>query len=292
MKRFPHLYWNGPYNVYGFDVSINSEAQYRSEDGIWYYNFMNECPAIGQLNIWGTNPDGLPDQTYVMGDIDGDMVLDRLPPSSLSTVYINITQSSDMMHPAWEIHIDDATMKFKMQPTGSSLIQMIIFCLLILISFISAFLAILAYMKSFYKVKFNQLGSTLQEKISIPPALQRIYNILQPSKRIILSDSGENEKDIENIGGIKKGKIFHSIDSTLSKLGLSSCSRSGSLMKDEESYDQSEQQRKRTILIGTIEYDTEDWNIKVKIGGMGSMGTFNGESFWSSKSHLACVLHW
>ncbi|MCO5613656.1 hypothetical protein L7F22_067934 [Adiantum nelumboides] len=278
MKRFPHLYWNGPYNDYGFDASINNEVQYRSEDKIWYYKFMNEWPAIGQFNVWGTNPDGLPDQTYVMGDIDGDMVLDRLPPSSLSSVYINITQSPDMMHPVWALHIDDATMKFYLQPTGSSFIQMIIFCLLTLIPFISAFLAVLAFIKSFYKVKFNQLGSTLQEKVSIPPALQRIYNILQPSKRIILSDSGVNEKDIENIGGINKGKIFHSIDSTLSKLGFSSRSRSGSLIKDEESYDQSEQQRKRTVLIATIEYDIEDWNIKVKIGGMGVMAQLMGKA--------------
>ncbi|PWN31216.1 alpha-1,3-glucan synthase [Meira miltonrushii] len=249
MKRFPHLYWNGPYNDYGFDASINNEVQYRSEDKVWYYKFMNEWPAIGQFNVWGTNPDGLPDQTYVMGDIDGDMVLDRLPPSSLSSIYINITQSPDMMHPAWALHIDDATMKFYLQPTGSSLIQMIIFSLFSLIPFISAFLAVLAFIKSFYKVKFNQLGSTLQEKVSTPPALQRIYNCLQPSKRIILSDSG-----------------------------FSSRSRSGSLNKDKESYDQSEQQRKRTTLIATIEYDIEDWNIKVKIGGMGVMAQLMGKA--------------
>ncbi len=31
------------------------------------------------------------------------------------------------------------------------------------------------------------------------------------------------------------------------------------------------QAKRRTILIATMEYDIEDWNIKIKIGGLGVM---------------------
>jgi alpha-1,3-glucan synthase len=35
------------------------------------------------FNVWGTNPDGQQDHSFVYGDIDGDGVLDRLNPASL-----------------------------------------------------------------------------------------------------------------------------------------------------------------------------------------------------------------
>lgn len=39
---------------------------------------MSLSGTLAQINVWGVNPDGQPDQTYVLGDADGDSVLDRL----------------------------------------------------------------------------------------------------------------------------------------------------------------------------------------------------------------------
>jgi alpha-1,3-glucan synthase len=89
-RRLPHLFAEGPFNQWGFDSGLRNEFA-QSNDGLWRYTFMTEWPAIVQLNTWGVNPDALPDQTSVFGDADGDNILDRMPPSTLSTTIINIT---------------------------------------------------------------------------------------------------------------------------------------------------------------------------------------------------------
>ena len=33
-------------------------------------------------------------------------------------------------------------------------------------------------------------------------------------------------------------------------------------------------ENRRTVLIATMEYDIEDWNIKIKIGGLGVMAQY------------------
>ena len=59
-RRFPHLFWNGPYNQYGFDAGLKNEMIQDSDDRLWKVKFLTEWPAQGQINVWGINPDGQP----------------------------------------------------------------------------------------------------------------------------------------------------------------------------------------------------------------------------------------
>ena len=52
-RRFPHLFWQGPYNQYGFDAGLDNELKLDDTDGLWKFNWMTEWPAIAQLNVWG-----------------------------------------------------------------------------------------------------------------------------------------------------------------------------------------------------------------------------------------------
>jgi alpha-1,3-glucan synthase len=51
-RRFPHLFWNGPFNQYGFDAGLNNQLELGNDDGRWKFNFMTEWPAIAQVNVW------------------------------------------------------------------------------------------------------------------------------------------------------------------------------------------------------------------------------------------------
>ena len=68
-RRFPHIFLNGPYNAYGYDAGLNNEMKL-VDDHTWTLNWMVEWSPNGsvvQANVWGINPDGMPDQSFVLG---------------------------------------------------------------------------------------------------------------------------------------------------------------------------------------------------------------------------------
>ena len=52
-RRFPHLFWQGPYNQYGFDAGLKNEMVLDKSTGLWTFDFMYEWPTIAQVNVWG-----------------------------------------------------------------------------------------------------------------------------------------------------------------------------------------------------------------------------------------------
>lgn len=243
-RRWPHMFLNGPYNQYGYDAGLPNTFKMNSS-GHWAHNFMWEWPAEAQVNVWGINPDGKPDQTYVYGDIDNDNILDRLPPSSLSSVLVNITRAPPSPHLAWQVVIEDSTLRFYLYPVGSKYVQMILFFLLWIIPVLTGALGIWAFMKSFYQVKFNQIGIA-EKKTIIPLALRRAL------KRRHLED-GESSNPLMKLAN-KSGFL-----------------QSNSLFANKQNH-------RRMVLIATMEYDIEDWAIKIKIGGLGVMAQLMGKN--------------
>jgi alpha-1,3-glucan synthase len=247
-RRFPHLFWDGPYNQYGFDSGLDNEFELQ-DDSRWRYDFMYEWPAIAQVNVWGVNPDGQPDQSQVMGDIDGDSVLDRLPPSSLTSVLVNITTNPPSPHLAWQIVLNDGDLRFTLLPVGSRYQQMALYFLLWTVPVLTGALGIYVFMKSFYQVKFNQVGVS-DKKTLIPLAIRRRF------KKRALEDGGESMNPLMKLAN-KSGFMQ-------SGTALAEKTASGS--------------RRRMVLIATMEYDIEDWAIKIKIGGLGVMAQLMGKN--------------
>ena len=240
------MFFQGPYNQYGFDAGLHNELDLDDNDGLWKFNFMTEWPALAQINVWGMNPDGQPDQTGVLGDIDGDSVLDRLPPSALSSVVLNITQVPPKPHLAWRFTLNDGTYRFNLIPVGSRYKQMTLYFLLWFIPVFTGALGIWAFMKSFYQVKFNQIGIS-EKKTLIPLALRRKFR----------------HRDMEETGGSSLA---------LMKMG------NKEMMQSKTALAGSMGASRRTVLIATMEYDIEDWNIKIKIGGLGVMAQLMGKN--------------
>ena len=146
-RRFPHLFLNGEFNRFGLDGGF-ANAFSRTSTGHWTYNLMTEWPSNLQVNVWGINPDGQPDRGWVFGDVDEDQVLDRLPPNSLSSSFINVTNSPPSPYLAWQVSVNDETLRFDLVPVGSRIVQMVVYIIMWLMPITTAAVVIWLYMAS------------------------------------------------------------------------------------------------------------------------------------------------
>ncbi|RMZ83748.1 hypothetical protein DV738_g938, partial [Chaetothyriales sp. CBS 135597] len=248
-RRFPHLFLNGPYNGYGYDAGLPNEMELK-DDFTWSKHWMVEWSnsgALAQLNVWGINPDGKPDQSFVLGDADGDSILDRLPPSSLTSVVLNVTRPPPRPHLGWQVVVNDGDLRFRLVPSGSMWTQLILFILLWTVPIITAAISVYVYMKGFYTVKFNQIG--ISDKVGLVPLIFK-----RPFQRL-----ATHEPD-EETGALSKTMA------------------SQRFLQQNDEITAAQGGRRRTVLIATMEYDIEDWGIKVKIGGLGVMAQLMGKN--------------
>ncbi|KAK3689181.1 hypothetical protein B0T22DRAFT_168289 [Podospora appendiculata] len=228
----PHIKIHGPYNKWGYDAGLPG-AMNLVQHHSWSLHFMYEWPANFQLNIWGINPDNQPDAGGIFGDIDHDGIVDRLPPSSLSNNVINITQTPPWPGLAYKLLFNDVTWKFDYVPTGSVWTQIVIFFLLAFLPVILASLALWIYVQSFYQVKINKNGFT-------------------KSGWMPLKLSNLSKLDVKNSGkGHEMSAITPPPSSAMAPFGADG--------------------GRRTVLIATMEYNIDDFGIKIKIGGLGVM---------------------
>jgi len=249
-RRFPHVFFNGPYNQFGYDAGLDNVVALDEDNGYWKYHFTSEWPAAGQLNIWGINPDGKPDQSWVLGDADQDKVLDRMPPSSLTSTLINITRAPPSPYVAWELYINDGTMRYDLVPVGKQTSQIVMFVLFWVLPVITGAGCVYIFMKSFYKVKFNENGAAEKSGLRLAPMVY--LRKLKPSRPTEKIDYVNPFMRLANKSGLMQ-----------STTALAGAAASG---------------KRRMVLIATMEYDIEDWGIKIKIGGLGVMAQLMGKT--------------
>lgn len=254
-RRFPHLFVHGSFNKYGYDQGLENEmSQYKN--GTWRYDFMTEWPTQFQLNVWGMAENGQPDLSVAMGDINNDTVLDRVSPVSLQGAVTNITNHGpDSPHLAWRILFDDGTLKYYLVPIGSRWAQLIIWILLGTIPPATACLFVWLYIGAFYGVKFNQVGLA-EKKSFLPASMAAVFK-------------SRNKLDEKNSDAGTPG-LSPSISPTMDQRG--------SVIQDNFGAGAVVEGKRRCVLIATMEYDIEDWKVKIKIGGLGVMAQLMGKN--------------
>ena len=203
----------------------------QDEKGIWQYDFMTEWPAEFQINVWGSNPDGQPDLTRAFGDVDLDGVLDLLSPVSLLKNVVNVTAPPPSPHLAYLIDFNDGDMRYNMTPIGSQWRQSALYALFIILPIATGSIGVWLYLVVFYEVKFNKIGRS--EKRSILPIAM---------KEMISLDHWRRNGASGLLGGIEPNRSNITVNAN-----------------------------RKTIMIATMEYNIDDWDIKIKIGGLGVM---------------------
>ncbi|KAK0729653.1 hypothetical protein B0H67DRAFT_559297 [Lasiosphaeris hirsuta] len=249
-RRFPHLFINGHFNAFGFDSGIPNMMEQSNNNGTWGIDVMAEWPTALQFNVWGLNPDGLPDQTMLFGDVNFDHVLDRLPPGSLRQNVVNITKSPPSPYIGWRFEVDDKTMKYNTFPVGSRSRQIAIFSLMWLLPLMGGWIVVFIFTGSFYKVKHNISGAAKDQGIS--EKLRSAFDLM--GKRPSSGSSSEDEHTRSNT----ENAISRStgVEMLGAEMGAP----------------------RKKVLIATMEYDIEDWQVKIKIGGLGVMAQLMGKA--------------
>jgi alpha-1,3-glucan synthase len=255
-RRFPHLFINGHFNAFGFDAGIPNQMKQQAESGTWAIDLMAEWPTALQFNVWGLNPDGLPDQTWLFGDVNFDYVLDRLPPGSLRQNVVNITESPPAPYVGWRFEVDDAALKYIKLPAGSRDRQIAIFSLMWVLPLLAGWVVVFIFTGSFYKVKHNISGAAKTGGIS--EKFRQVFEMKEkPHLRSSRPPSGSSSFRTPTRPGTS-----HSTARGMNGAGLGM--ELGAPRK--------------TVLIATMEYDIEDWKIKIKIGGLGVMAQLMGKA--------------
>ena len=147
LRRVPCFLARGEFNRFGADGEVPKELK-QNDDGKWELDIMHGWPTSIQLGIYDIDDD------YFYGDIDGDGVLDRLPPNSLALNFLRIS-APPKPRLSWSLIVDDATMTWSLQPRGYIAVGTTLYWLLLFIPPITAIVAAYIFMLSHYGIKYN-----------------------------------------------------------------------------------------------------------------------------------------
>ncbi|KAH9981170.1 modular protein with glycoside hydrolase family 13 and glycosyltransferase family 5 domains [Lactifluus volemus] len=236
-RRVPQFLVRGPFNSWGFDKGVSAQMTQNGQ-GLWELEIMSTWPTYVQLNVFGYDD-------YYYGDVDGDGIMDRLPPNTAAPNYLNMS-APPHPHLAWTLIVNDTDFSWSLQPRGESAIGAIMYALLLTIPVITGSLAVVVFMWSFYGIKHNKWGVTPnKEHAHYFPILGSLGNksksdLKEPS--IMSEKLFSNHKPTEIIGWPE------------------------------------DKNKRRKVLISTLEYEIIDWKLKVKIGGLGVMSSLMGKA--------------
>lgn len=265
LRRWPYAYVEGPWNQWGYDNGLANEMTLATH-GTWEIDLVAEWPTVSVVNVWGMNPDGVPDKSMAFGDgktpwpiplflpaddgaVDGDRVLDWVPPDSLAKNVIQFPRPASSKYLGYTLTVNDGNYGYSFQSIGDTWVQTVVAVFLALFPLLTGVLCCVAFMRFFYKVKFNEMGMT--EKGGLLPYV-----------RPKLPDREALRRSVANLFTDSKVSL-----ATPHQDGLS-----GALAAESGS------PNRRTVLIATMEYEIEDWDVKIKIGGLGVMASLMGKN--------------
>lgn len=177
---------------------------------------------------------------FFYGDMDGDGTLDRLPANTVAPNYLNIS-APPAPHLAWSLLVDDATMTWTLKPRGRASVGVIMYALLLSIPLVTGVLAVVVFMWSFYGIKHNRYGVKTKTSNYFPIFGNKLTTDIKESQPI--SEKLFGAKQNQDIIGWPEDK-----------------------------------NKRRKVLIATLEYELIDWKLKVKIGGLGVMSSLMGKA--------------
>lgn len=236
----PRLFIHGTFDQFGHDSGIPNTMK-QDENDLWQFDLMTELPTYFQVDI-RTAENSKPFSPPDLGDFQNVTLPGYYSPVQLLRNIIHIDKSPGSPHLAYRISVNITSNQYYLSPIGSCQIQIFVYFLLGAVPIMTGFFSVWIYQFTFYSVKFNKFGITKKENI--------LSMMNQPKIRL---DRDFFETPLE---AFNKPNI-----ESLASLGGSSTAQSNIV----------EISRRRTILIATIEYIIEDWDIQVDNGGLGGL---------------------
>lgn len=230
----------------GLDSGIPSSMKEKG-DGLWQYDIMTELPSFFLFYSQRVNENPSFDLSLEHGDIQNLSVNISKVPLLVSRVSLNNYPRSP--HIAFRITVNETSKQYSMSAMGSRWYQITIYLLLGTLPIFTGFASTRIYLYTFYVVKVNKFGQTQIENI-LPITIQsKMHNRHWLPRTASLPFRNEN--------------LEHSM-STNRALAKPTDARAVS--------------GRLTILIATMEYQINDWNIKVDIGCLGVMAQLMSKS--------------
>lgn len=199
-RRVPRMLARGTYNQFGYDQGLQASFKQVGTSGDWELpvrshltfapselpsdallflcseQILTQFPSLVQINHYGFDD-------FFYGDADGDGIIDRLPPNSLSTStwllkrtfeshcfqigpnYLNMT-APPRHKLGWTITINDQSGKWTMTPRGHASVAVVAWFLLCLIPPLTAIITSVSFSK-FWLVLFRKtcLTGTAADKL-------------------------------------------------------------------------------------------------------------------------------
>lgn len=238
-RRVPQFLARGDFNDWGNDAGANSQFGLNA-NGQWELEIMAAWPSFVQLNVFGFDV-----ADYYYGDVDDDGVLDRLPPNTESPNYVNMS-APPYPYLSWSILVDDSTLTWTLEPRGKAVVSIIVYGILVSVPLVTATLAVGIFMLTFYGVDYNKYGVTKSRYFGVFGDLKKKRN---------------NVSDLDSELALVDKKLAAHEKKTREVIGWPE-----------------NKHKRRMVLIATLEYEIIDWNLKVKIGGLGVMSSLMGKA--------------
>lgn len=239
---------HGGFDQDGLDSGIPSSMK-EVDDGLWEFDMMTEFPSY--FKIYSQMVDKKPpsDLSLEPGDLQNLSVLSNSSTFPLLVSIVSLNNYPRSPHIAFKITVNKTAKQYSISAMGSRRYQITVFLLLGILPVLIGFASIRIYMYSFYVVKVNKFGQAQTEKI-LPLTIQsKMYHRHWLPRTAPWPFGGENLKDLMSTNrALAKPTDAHAVSGRL------------------------------TILIATMEYLIDDWDIKVDIGGLGVMAQLMSKS--------------
>ena len=232
---------HGPFDGFGIGSSVSSGMQ-QDAIGNWHYDLMAELPSEFGLSICDQDVNSNPALTRTFSAVDNDTYKGLIPLTLSPSKIVHITKFPAPPNLAYRISTDSVKRQLFLTPIGSRRNQVVVYLLLGLIPILTGFASVWIYWYAFCVVKVHKFGKAPNLSslpISSQSELQINYRPLDSWIEVIeheaLTRPGSSKKLSAEQSGITTGK------------------------------------HRQTVLIATLEYEINDWDIKIGIGGLGSI---------------------
>lgn len=235
------FYIHGVFDEFDRDSGVPNTMK-KDDQGLWQYDLMTELSPSFQVRIRRVNKNNVPDLSRKLEELHNLTVPGYLSPPPLLETIVNVDGYPPSPNLAYRITVNDTNQRYYLSPVGSRQNQIVMYFFLGVVPILTGFASIRIYLYAFYAVKINKFGMARKGSI-LPTTIQ---------SRMCL-DRWFSEISLD----VLRKENFKSF--TL--VGKSPIKQSDFLSSP----------RRRTILIATMEYEIDDWDIRIDNGGLGAM---------------------